>query len=457
MKAVSSCQGGTSIPQDPPAPPKGGVESIEGSKALPRLTCVDALRGAAALLVVMLHAGRDNGLLLPLKPLAAFGWSGVGLFLVLSGFSIHFRWAASDIPHHRFTRSAFFRRRFFRLYPTYLAAVIATILLTLALGTSLTKPIPWGFAHGNVPGWFEIIDQIAVVPASLVAVAFVGVAWSLGLEIQLYVFYSFLITRLRRIGIVRIVLGTLIVALLYRLLSELVTPSMPAGQFFPGGGSTGLSRVFFSQLPSRAFEWFLGVLAAEAYFGRVRIPRWTQSPIVAAGLIFLAAAIYRFPVGATSLNGHFFRGSDIVLDPLVGLGYFVLLQALVTREGRLHARATAHALIRALAFVGLFSYSLYLLHPVLLEVSTRLFDGVGIGGVAETFLIFAFVLTVAWGFSRLIERPFITGAGDRWILDLMSRLRKHTPGSQRSGTGYVPYSNPLTDEARALAEAESSA
>jgi peptidoglycan/LPS O-acetylase OafA/YrhL len=407
------------------------TESTGKRTRLPRLTSVDALRGVAALLVLLLHTGRESGPLIFLKPVAAFGWSGVGLFLVLSGFSIHFRWAASEFPHHHFTRGRFFQRRLFRLYPTYIAAVVLTILLTVALGISLTTPVPWVFTHGNAPGWLVAIVQVSVVPASFFGVAFVGVAWSLGLEIQLYVVYALLISRLRKIGIVRIVAGTLVVALLYRVLAELVTTSVPVGQFFPGGGSTAISRLLYAQLPSRAFEWFLGVLAAESFFGRVSLPRWTRSPAVAVGLILLSALVFRDPVGAASLNGHAFRVSDVLLDPLVGLAYFVLLQAAVSREEWLLRYGSSRLAVSALAAVGLFSYSLYLLHPILLGVSNRLLNDAHVGGTLETLIMWAFVLVVAWSFSRLIERPFITGAGDRWVLSVISRQRD-TPDSRAS-------------------------
>lgn len=400
-----------------------GPESIR-SDSLPRLLSVDALRGCAALLVLLLHTGRDVGALKVLKPLAAYGWSGVGLFLVLSGFSIHFRWAASEVPHHQFTHRGFFRRRLFRLYPTYLAAVLLTMLLTAALGIPFSSPVPWVLANGNVPGWVIALDQILILPANIVNIAFVGVAWSLALEIQLYVVYALIVKRLRQVGIVRIVLATLVVALVFRVLSEVITSSMPVGQFFPGGRATELSRVLYSQLPARAFEWFLGVLAAEAYFGRVKLPRWSRSPVLAVALIVVAALLFRHPLGATSLNGHYFRVSDVVLDPLVGLGYFALLLAIVTREPQLRAQRVADRVIRVLGWVGLFSYSLYLLHPILLATAAKLTADVHMTGTLQTVVMLALVLATSWGFSRVIERPFITGDGDRWVLVRLSRLRR---------------------------------
>ncbi|MGI8801402.1 MAG: acyltransferase family protein [Solirubrobacteraceae bacterium] len=391
---------------------------------LPRLTGVDSLRAVAALLVLLLHTGHLPGPLVALKPVAAFGWSGVGLFLVISGFSIHFRWAASDVPHHDFTPRRFFQRRFFRLYPTYLAAVVVTILLLLALGSSIRPTLPWVFANGNLPTWTVAVSTAALVAANAIPVAYVGVAWSLGLEAQLYVLYAALIGRLRRVGIMRIVVAMLVVALTFRFLSEFITSSMPVGQFFPGGRATSLSRLLYAQLPARSFEWWLGVLAAEAFFGRVQLPRWTRSPVMAVALIFVAAALFRYPLGATSVNGHYYRVSDVLLDPLVGLGYFVLLQAVVSREREITSHRAARVVFGGLAAVGIFSYSLYLMHPILLTAGDRLATDARLPAVVATVTSWMFVLLGAWVFHRVIERPFISGQGDRW---LMSRLPQRQP------------------------------
>jgi peptidoglycan/LPS O-acetylase OafA/YrhL len=70
-----------------------------------RLQSIDALRGAAALGVVLYHAVfqtpnavPNNLFRWPVKVLqfgSSFGYIGVFLFFVISGFCIHLRWAKS--------------------------------------------------------------------------------------------------------------------------------------------------------------------------------------------------------------------------------------------------------------------------------------------------------------------------------------------------------------------------
>src|ERR1044071_1569458 len=101
-----------------------------------RLRGIDALRGAAALGVVVYHAVVQGPHVLPnnvlqypirlVQSVSSFGYIGVFLFFVISGFCIHLQWArtkaAGSEPQIRFT--AFWKRRIRRLYPPYMIALL---------------------------------------------------------------------------------------------------------------------------------------------------------------------------------------------------------------------------------------------------------------------------------------------------------------------------------------------
>src|SRR5678815_655744 len=113
-----------------------------------RLKSIDALRGIAALGVVFYHAvaqttnsGPDNLLRWPVKAfqfISSFGYIGVFLFFVISGFCIHLQWAkarATQQPQS-IQFGSFWRRRIRRLYPPYLIA-FGLFLLMAALTTGI--------------------------------------------------------------------------------------------------------------------------------------------------------------------------------------------------------------------------------------------------------------------------------------------------------------------------------
>src|SRR5687768_18528865 len=106
-----------------------------------RLRGIDALRGAAALGVVLYHAVEQGQHVLPnnifqypvrvVQFASSFGYIGVFLFFVISGFCIHLQWAKSRVTNPQPIRfGAFWKRRIRRLYPPYLIA----IFLFLAMG-----------------------------------------------------------------------------------------------------------------------------------------------------------------------------------------------------------------------------------------------------------------------------------------------------------------------------------
>ena len=101
-----------------------------------RLERIDQLRGVAALAVVVCHAavsayrGAPNLGGAP-WPWLGFGYLGVPLFFVISGFCIHLpqaRLLASPAAGRPAWRR-FFARRFWRLYPPYLAAIAVALAL----------------------------------------------------------------------------------------------------------------------------------------------------------------------------------------------------------------------------------------------------------------------------------------------------------------------------------------
>ena len=107
----------------------------------PRLRSIDALRGIAALGVVLHHAIEQGPKWLPhtlfdypvrlLQFISSVGYIGVFLFFVISGFCIHMQWArtkaAGAEPEIRFR--PFWKRRIRRLYPPYIITLLLFLLL----------------------------------------------------------------------------------------------------------------------------------------------------------------------------------------------------------------------------------------------------------------------------------------------------------------------------------------
>lgn len=151
-----------------------------------RLRALDGLRLLVALMVASFHYlgkhdaskvwGQDAHRIFPNVDLvASYGWLGVEIFFVISGFVICMSsWGK--------TLGAFVRSRICRLYPAYWAGVVLTFLvLTVApaLPTSLTVG--------------DAVVNMTMFQAGLGAPHVDGVYWTLWVELRFYLIFALVI------------------------------------------------------------------------------------------------------------------------------------------------------------------------------------------------------------------------------------------------------------------------
>jgi len=92
---------------------------------------LDALRGLAALAVVVVHQGqifRRNALEHALRTVTDLGKHGVAIFFILSGYLLARNLTSSPKTYDSYRK--FMARRFFRIYPAYLFTLLWLTLCT---------------------------------------------------------------------------------------------------------------------------------------------------------------------------------------------------------------------------------------------------------------------------------------------------------------------------------------
>jgi peptidoglycan/LPS O-acetylase OafA/YrhL len=133
MLMPSVSQGGVTVPS------QGGAATSTPSRVLQ----LDVLRGAAILLVLGAHAPSvAPGWSGKLRPLDAFihrfGWTGVDLFFVLSGFLIGGLLFAELKKYGRLDVRRFLIRRALRIWPPYyILLIVVLIRMTIQPGSTL--------------------------------------------------------------------------------------------------------------------------------------------------------------------------------------------------------------------------------------------------------------------------------------------------------------------------------
>ena len=315
------------------------------------LTSIDALRGFAALSVVLFHLGGAGlpKLSTPLTTrLTSWGWTGVEVFFVISGFVIPFVMMKSD--YHWRDGGNFLARRFIRIWPP--SAIL--IALTVAQYTVVNR-----MAHGAPEGWTNL--SAANIFANLFyAVPFAGqtwlngILWTLSVEFQYYFLLALIFP----------LLASSRYWLAVAALASLLTPLLPWAEtamflkyavYFVVGGLSLLYRE--NHIGGATFLSILAVLAAVA----TAELGWLQTAFAAATALIIA---------------------------------FVPLRN------------------RAFVFLGTISYSLYLSH--MLVGSTTEFLLVNAFGpqtpierLAGQFTCLSAVILGAWVFYTLVERHFV--------------------------------------------------
>jgi peptidoglycan/LPS O-acetylase OafA/YrhL len=272
------------------------------------------------------------------------------------------------------------------------------VTLYLAFGSSLfdrRTPLVWG---GSQPGWLVVLNHATVVLANLVPAVYIGRSWSLALEEQIYGLYS-LLQRLQRFDPQRFVLPALALCIGFIAFVQLVT-----GGWDPGGkGAYSLWQLFaLFQVPTNAFAWVLGAWIAEAHAGRRTLPSWFARPSTAAALL-AAGVVLRYhpmPVGRLAIGG-------LLIVPVFSAGY-ASLTAWLLRRG--DARAEAPRALAPLVTVGLWSYSVYLLHQPFLDLVDRRLH---LSRAIEIPLGWALAIGASGVFFHLVERHFIRRAANR--------------------------------------------
>ena len=154
---------------------------------------VDALRGLAALSVCFFHFtnGTHFRATSYLAPIGAYGWLGVEVFFVISGFIVPYAMLRAG-----YTLSAwptFMVKRLIRLEPPYLVSIAIVMLLgiasTMAPGFQ-GPPIDW--TPAQIAGHLGYLNTFLGLPWLN------PVYWSLAIEFQFYVLIGLVMPALRR-------------------------------------------------------------------------------------------------------------------------------------------------------------------------------------------------------------------------------------------------------------------
>ncbi len=360
----------------------------------PHYALLDALRGAAALMVVWYHFF-EGFAFAEGTAITTFnhGHLGVDLFFMLSGFVISYayddRWNSA---HNRLTLKEFFKRRLIRLHPMLImGAVIGFITFLLQGGVKwdgTPTPISWSVVALVLTMLF--IPAYPGAPYDLRGngemYSLNGPSWSLFFEYIGNILYALVIRRLgnRALAVLTTALG---VAWCWFATTDV------SGYDMIGIGWTLDTANFFGGLLRMMFPFSLGMLLARNF-----------KPVKIKGIFWIAWAVlfglFSVPAfakcGAVSINGLYEFACVLFVFPAI---------VWLTASGE----ATGKASSAFCKFLGDISYPLYIVHyPVMYLFYAWLIENKHYS-LGETWpvviMVFSINISLAYACLKLYDEP----------------------------------------------------
>lgn len=349
---------------------------IETKKHIAR---IDILRGIAIICVFVYHSqlylfpGFETAeptsakiILLNLVPMAS-GWTGVQLFLIISGFLIHLGFLSRKQPLNIVT---FYSKRFWRIYPPYLLALI--VFCVTGAGIYYYLNDYYGIRH--LLTHLLLVHNLSDTYIFSINPSF----WSLALEMQLYLIYPMFLFMRKKLGVEKTVLIIFLLVPINSFLSRIVYPDFKY-------------IALISVVGYWWFNWCAGALLAECYLNNKRL--FGRYNLLIALMGFMAISLSQYFISA-ELAGQ--------VAVFAWVAFFEwMLYTRINIDNRLY---------KIIAIVGVVSYSIYLIHQPFLLVMLSWFDVLGhhfFWAPLKTILIFILVFIVAYFTYKYIEQPSI--------------------------------------------------
>lgn len=340
---------------------------------------IQGLRAVAVGAVVFYHAG------IPFLP---GGYVGVDVFFVISGFLITTHLLSSLHESGRIPFASFYAKRVRRILPASFAVIALSLIAALIWYPPLLIKEVWQGALAsalyapNILFAIKGTDYLSESTPSLFQHY-----WSLGIEEQFYLIWPVLLLLLFSVFKRTSVRFSVVAALVMF-------------SFIAGISLTLVSQPWaFFGLPTRAWELGVGGLAA---FLLSRRPKPLAGPIAAVvgwgGLITVCATVLFFS-SETPFPGYW------AAIPVLGTAAVIVAGESAARYSPTRLLST-----RPMQWVGLVSYSLYLVHWPLLQVPQAAVGFEHPLPLSTKLALAALSFPVAWLLYRFVEVPGRTGA-----------------------------------------------
>lgn len=357
-----------------------------------RISQIDGLRAVASLLVVSFHyinnqlTNSQGTIGKFFAKLFSFGWAGVDLFFVLSGFLIGSILISNKKKNKYF--SIFYIRRFVRIIPNYYLLILVFLLLGC---------IPFFkddyFITGNnvIPIWsyFTMLQNVFMGMLKNMGNSAMSVTWSIGIEEQFYLVIPFIIYFFNKKFLPYLLLVFIIGANFFRwhYTNPTISFNIPA----------------YVLLPCRMDAISIGIVIATIHsnVGLEAFVAKYKTQIMGLFVSIILICIFLFTA---------YQDLGIIKNTLFALFFGCLIMFAIGLPNSFYAKFLS---FNWLTWIGKISYSLYLFHYLILGVFkkvafTFLYTQTSITLFITSIAAFGFSILFSWLVYKYLETPSVT-------------------------------------------------
>jgi peptidoglycan/LPS O-acetylase OafA/YrhL len=357
---------------------------LQTASAGNRFAGLDHLRALAIIIVFIFHYnifGHPPGLN---EYFGSWGWTGVDLFFVLSGYLIGgqlFAKLSRDQPIHY---GEFYLKRSLRILPAYFAVLLIYFTVPQFIERSTLPPF-WRFLTFTQNFGLDLSQHGAF-----------SHAWSLCIEEQFYLLLPLLLLLLKS--------RRSLWLLPFLFLAGLAVRSFIWYDILPYEPSFGKTyyRLIYYPTWSRLDGLIAGVALSALYY--FKPATWQKLTRKGNTLTLIAGAMVAGAWFLTHGEHQYEMQGAIFGYPAISIAYGALVLAALSPASFLYRYSS-----RITKWIATLSYSIYLTHKQLIHLTHELLEPRGIGN--DTYLSFAICVIVSLLGAGLlhivIERPFL--------------------------------------------------
>jgi len=357
--------------------------SKKKSRKIRRIGGLDFLRGIAIILVLFRHSN------LGWTKLYFFGWLGVDLFFVLSGFLVAGLLFREYIKRDKVNLKKFLVRRGFKIYPPFYFFILASVSFRFLSGDP-----PYEFTHLRN----EIFYLQSYLPRIWLH------TWSLAVEEHFYFALAFFMFISVRFNLLEKKKGIILFFIFLLLLTFNMRFNISNFHRHENFG--------FMETHLRADGIIIGVLIAYLY----NFTDWLR-PVLTHYKIYLILALFLILPGFVFEGGHYVINTFGLTYINLGFGILVILSLRFEEFINYLNLKIVRIIFKMFCYIGLHSYSIYLWHYSLKTVFYQKFS---YSEWIMTPLYFIITILVGIIFSIVIEKPFLKVRDSEWMKNLLA-------------------------------------